>query len=178
MFTFWQCTSFGNYGHMYRAWDFCVAHFHSLGCSRTGITATEIECSCYHLTDFAAILPLFNQVPASAVLDLNAGNIQKHPTGIVAIFCVLFIFVIVFGIAIYRDRKEALVIGLKEMKQQKWAQYYEHNKVKGHRRSWRKQLKAAFQLNHTWATLINRKSGLLVTIVNYLFKCFVKFCCL
>lgn len=138
--------------------DPATLFFVTTGCSRTRLNLTTITCACNHLTDFAAILPAYNHVPLIAVRELTVENINKYPAGITSVLIVLAVFAVVFAVAFYRDRKEARMADLRAVKQAKWGQSLA-NKVVGHRLTFWKELKDAFQLRHTWASLINRKSG-------------------
>lgn len=126
------------------------------GCSTYPINDVTIECRCTHFTDFAVILPKFNDVVPTEILLLSPDNVEKKPTGVIAILIILCLFTVIFALAKRRDWKEAnRYIELRDAKQQKWASF----SAEKQKRSLWKQIKIDFQKRHTWFSLIFRKSG-------------------
>lgn len=129
------------------------------GCM-SNLTRTEVQCSCTHLTDFAAVFPLGNQVPLPKLLDLDMDNITRYPDGLMTVGVVLAMFAVVVMFSIQRDiQAQKHEEELRMRKIEKWKQA-ESNlwHMTRARRIW-KQFKAGMQMRHTWASLFFRKSG-------------------
>lgn len=129
------------------------------GCT-TKLFETEIQCSCSHLTDFAAVLPTFNHVPLKQVLALTSENIATHPGGMITVMVVLAFFGLFVVIGLFRDRQEKqLEEMLRSKKLEKWGKADASNAEISLRKQWWKQYKTGLQLRHTWGSILFRKSG-------------------
>lgn len=139
--------------------DTVSQHWTTRGC-RSNLSKTEVECSCTHLTDFAAVFPLGNQVPLPRLLQIDSTNISRYPGGLITVSVVLALFIVSLMFSIRHDmHARSMEDEMKLKKVEKWKQA-ESNfwRLTTGKRIW-KQFKAGLQTRHTWASLFFRKSG-------------------
>ena len=65
-----------------------------------------MQCSCSHLTDFAAVFPAYNRVPLKQVLALTSDNIASYPGGLITVMVVVTFFGLFVAMAMFRDHRE------------------------------------------------------------------------
>lgn len=121
----------------------------------------HVECSCTHLTDFAAVLPVGHPVPLQRFIDLTVDNISLYPHGMFAVGVVVIVFIVLVMFSIQNDiQAQRHDEELKMKKLEKWKQAETNFWHLSPWRRMRKQFKGDLQRRHTWASLFFRKSGL------------------
>lgn len=141
------------------------------GCN-TSLSTTQVECTCTHLTDFAAVFPRTNPIPLNQILYLSDTNIAAYPDGVLTVGVVLAVFAIVMLAALYRDKREKKrEAELKSEKFAKWQKATESQAQITYRTHWCKQFKNGLQLRHTWGSLFFRKSGTTFRSVDRVIVC-------